>query len=73
MSTNEYPLFGMLLTFLCRLLNWAIAYSTPYLVNSDPGDAKLGSKVFVSLMGETLRMSETPLTLFPSVLVVHLG
>lgn len=28
------------------LLNWAIAYATPYLVNSDPGDANLGSKVF---------------------------
>ncbi|RMZ77599.1 hypothetical protein DV737_g4250, partial [Chaetothyriales sp. CBS 132003] len=25
---------------------WAIAYSTPYLVNSGPGDANLGSKVF---------------------------
>jgi SP family sugar:H+ symporter-like MFS transporter len=28
------------------LLNWAIAYSTPYLVNSGPGNANLGSKVF---------------------------
>jgi len=28
------------------LLNWAIAYATPYLVNSDPGDANLGAKVF---------------------------
>ncbi|KAF2807065.1 general substrate transporter [Mytilinidion resinicola] len=28
------------------LLNWAIAYATPYLVNNDPGDANLGSKVF---------------------------
>ncbi|EOD50236.1 putative mfs monosaccharide protein [Neofusicoccum parvum] len=28
------------------LLNWAIAYATPYLVNSDPGDAALGAKVF---------------------------
>jgi len=28
------------------LLNWAIAYSTPYLVGSDAGDANLGSKVF---------------------------
>ncbi|KAF2085633.1 general substrate transporter [Saccharata proteae CBS 121410] len=28
------------------LLNWAIAYSTPYLVNSGPGNADLGSKVF---------------------------
>lgn len=28
------------------LLNWAIAYSTPYLVNPGPGNADLGSKVF---------------------------
>ena len=28
------------------LLNWAIAYSTPYLVNDGPGDANLGAKVF---------------------------
>lgn len=28
------------------LLNWAIAYSTPYLVNSGPGNANLKSKVF---------------------------
>ncbi|EXJ77013.1 hypothetical protein A1O3_10170 [Capronia epimyces CBS 606.96] len=28
------------------LLNWAIAYSTPYLVNAGPGNADLGSKVF---------------------------
>ncbi|KAK8209008.1 Plasma membrane low glucose sensor [Zalaria obscura] len=28
------------------LLNWAIAYATPYLVNSGPGDANLQSKVF---------------------------
>ena len=28
------------------LLNWAIAYSTPYLVNDGPGDANLKSKVF---------------------------
>ncbi|RMZ92308.1 hypothetical protein DV736_g453, partial [Chaetothyriales sp. CBS 134916] len=28
------------------LLNWAIAYCTPYLVNSGPGNANLGSKVF---------------------------
>lgn len=28
------------------LLNWAIAYSTPYLVNSGAGNANLGSKVF---------------------------
>jgi len=28
------------------LLNWAIAYATPYLVNSGPGDANLGAKVF---------------------------
>jgi SP family sugar:H+ symporter-like MFS transporter len=28
------------------LLNWAIAYSTPYLVNSGPGNANLRSKVF---------------------------
>ncbi|KIW69950.1 hypothetical protein PV04_02262 [Phialophora macrospora] len=28
------------------LLNWAIAYSTPYLVNAGPGNANLGSKVF---------------------------
>lgn len=27
-------------------MNWAIAYSTPYLVNSGPGDADLQSKVF---------------------------
>ncbi|GIZ47883.1 hypothetical protein CKM354_001096200 [Cercospora kikuchii] len=28
------------------LLNWAIAYSTPYLVNDGPGNANLQSKVF---------------------------
>ena len=28
------------------LLNWAIAYATPYLVNKGPGDAGLESKVF---------------------------
>jgi MFS transporter, SP family, sugar:H+ symporter len=28
------------------LLNWAIAYSTPYLVNPGPGNANLGAKVF---------------------------
>jgi len=28
------------------LLNWAIAYATPYLVNTGPGDAGLESKVF---------------------------
>jgi len=28
------------------LLNWAIAYATPYMVNSGPGDANLQSKVF---------------------------
>ncbi|RMZ84877.1 hypothetical protein DV738_g456, partial [Chaetothyriales sp. CBS 135597] len=28
------------------LLNWAIAYCTPYLVNSGAGNANLGSKVF---------------------------
>ena len=28
------------------LLNFAIAYSTPYMVNDGPGNANLGSKVF---------------------------
>jgi MFS transporter, SP family, sugar:H+ symporter len=28
------------------LLNWAIAYSTPYLTDSGPGKADLGPKVF---------------------------
>jgi SP family sugar:H+ symporter-like MFS transporter len=28
------------------LLNWAIAYSTPYLVNTGPGNANLQVKVF---------------------------
>ncbi|KAK5113093.1 hypothetical protein LTR62_003672 [Meristemomyces frigidus] len=28
------------------LLNWAIAYSTPYMVDNQPGDANLQSKVF---------------------------
>ncbi|KAF2151979.1 general substrate transporter [Myriangium duriaei CBS 260.36] len=28
------------------LLNWAIAYATPYMVDDGPGDANLGSKVF---------------------------
>lgn len=28
------------------LLNWAIAYSTPYMVNSGPGNANLQAKVF---------------------------
>ena len=29
-----------------RLLNWAIAYATPYLVNDGPGNANLQAKVF---------------------------
>jgi SP family sugar:H+ symporter-like MFS transporter len=28
------------------LLNWAIAYATPYIVGDGPGDANLGAKVF---------------------------
>jgi SP family sugar:H+ symporter-like MFS transporter len=28
------------------LLNWAIAYATPYMVNAGPGNANLGAKVF---------------------------
>lgn len=28
------------------LLNWAIGYATPYMVNDGPGNANLGSKVF---------------------------
>ena len=28
------------------LLNWAIAYATPYMVDAGPGDANLGAKVF---------------------------
>jgi sugar porter (SP) family MFS transporter len=28
------------------LLNWAIGYATPYMVDNEPGDANLGSKVF---------------------------
>lgn len=28
------------------LLNWAIAYATPYLVNYGPGNANLQSKIF---------------------------
>lgn len=28
------------------LLNWAIAYCTPYMVDAGPGNANLGSKVF---------------------------
>lgn len=28
------------------LLNWAIAYATPYMVDDGPGDADLGAKVF---------------------------
>jgi hypothetical protein len=28
------------------LLNWAIAYSTPYLVNGGKGNANLGAKIF---------------------------
>ncbi|KAK6437584.1 Plasma membrane low glucose sensor [Oleoguttula sp. CCFEE 5521] len=28
------------------LLNWAIAYATPYMVNDGPGNANLGAKVF---------------------------
>jgi SP family sugar:H+ symporter-like MFS transporter len=28
------------------LMNWAIAYATPYLVNDGPGNANLGAKVF---------------------------
>jgi SP family sugar:H+ symporter-like MFS transporter len=33
------------------LLNWAIAYSTPYLVNYGPGDANLQSKIFFIWFG----------------------
>ena len=33
------------------LLNWAIAYSTPYLVNYGPGDANLQSKIFFVWFG----------------------
>lgn len=29
-----------------RLLNWAIAFATPHMVNPGPGNANLGSKVF---------------------------
>lgn len=29
-----------------RLWNWALAFATPYLVNSGPGNAGLGVKVF---------------------------
>ena len=28
------------------LLNWALGFATPYLVNSGPGDAGLGSKIW---------------------------
>lgn len=28
------------------LLNWAIAYATPFMVDAGPGNADLGSKVF---------------------------
>lgn len=28
------------------LLNWAIAYSTPYMVDDGPGNANMGAKVF---------------------------
>lgn len=30
----------------CRLWNWALAFATPYLVNSGAGNAGLGVKVF---------------------------
>ncbi|RDW80036.1 putative glucose transporter rco-3 [Coleophoma cylindrospora] len=33
------------------LLNWAIAYSTPYLVNFGPGNANLQSKIFFIWFG----------------------
>lgn len=33
------------------LLNWAIAYSTPYLVNYGPGNANLQSKIFFIWFG----------------------
>jgi len=33
------------------LLNWAIAYSTPYLVNWGPGNANLQSKIFFIWFG----------------------
>lgn len=33
-------------TATCWLFNWAIAYATPYMVNSGPGNANLQSKVF---------------------------
>ena len=28
------------------LLNWALGFATPYLVNKGPGDAGLGSKIW---------------------------
>lgn len=33
------------------LLNWAIAYSTPYLVNYGPGNANLQAKIFFIWFG----------------------
>lgn len=33
------------------LFNWAIAYSTPYLVNYGPGDANLQAKIFFIWFG----------------------
>jgi SP family sugar:H+ symporter-like MFS transporter len=33
------------------LLNWAIAYATPYLVNYGPGNANLQSKIFFIWFG----------------------
>ena len=37
-TTDLWPMF--------RLWNWALAFATPYLVNSGPGNAGLGVKVF---------------------------
>jgi MFS family permease len=39
------------------LLNWAIAYATPYMVNAGPGNANLGSKVFFSKFSVPTRCS----------------
>lgn len=33
------------------LLNWALSYSTPYLVNYGPGNANLQSKIFFIWFG----------------------
>ncbi len=47
-----FPSLDQVLTISYRLWNFGIGYATPYLVNTGPGNAGLGVKVFF-LWGST--------------------